>query len=212
MRAKCVIRKSETMENTHETQKVGVTGDMIEGDLLDELAEVAHEIFCQRLRSEGYTYGPHTDDKQKTHSSLVAYAKLPEDEKKQNRSNVQDIPNKLARVGYIMIPARSKEMPVGFPPSVVEQLAEMEHERWVKTKVEAGWRWAPETKKAKKLHEDLLPWRRLSDEERTRLYTPAEAAALGEEELPDEEKEKDRVLVRGIPQILAKAGYTIVEV
>jgi RyR domain len=200
------------MENTHDPQKVVVTGDVTEGEVLEELAEAAHEVFCQRLRSEGYTYGPQTDDKQKTHSSLMAYAKLPEDEKKQNRSNVQDIPNKLARVGYIMIPARSKEASVGFPPSIVEQLAEMEHERWVKTKVEAGWRWAPETEKDKKLHKDLLPWHRLSDEERSRLNTPAEAAALGVEELPDEEKEKDRVMVRGIPQILAKAGYTIVEV
>jgi hypothetical protein len=189
------------MENTYDPQ----------GDLLEELAEVAHEVFCQRLRSEGYTYGPQTDHKKKTHSSLMPYAKLPEDEKEQNRSNVQNIPNKLARVGYIMIPARSKEAPVGFPPSVVEQLAEMEHERWVKTKAEAGWRWAPETEKDKKLHKDLLPWRRLSDEERANLYTPAEAAALGVEGLSDEEKERDRDLVRGIPHILAKAGYTIVK-
>ncbi len=111
-----------------------------------------------------------------------------------------------------MIPARSKEAPVGFPPSVVEHLAEMEHERWVKTKVAAGWRWAPETEKDKKLHKDLLPWHKISDEERTRLYTPTEAAALGVEGLSDQEKEKDRVMVRGIPEILAKAGYTIVKV
>lgn len=184
----------------------------LQGELPEELAEAAHEVFCQKLRSEGYTYGPQTDDKKKTHSSLLPYAKLPEDEKQQNRSNVQDIPNKLARAGYRMIPARSNEAPVSFPPSVVEQLAEMEHERWVKTKVDAGWRWAPETEKDKKLHKDLLPWRRLSDEERTRLYPPAEVAALGVEELPDEEKEKDRELMRAIPQILAKAGYTIVRV
>jgi len=202
MRAKQVVRKSRTMQNTLDPQ----------GELLEKLAEAAHEVFCQRLRSEGYTYGSQTDDKKKTHSSLMPYAKLPEDEKEQNRSDVQDIPNKLARVGYIMIPARSKEAPVGFPPSVVEHLAEMEHERWVKTKVAAGWRWAPETEKDKKLHKDLLPWHKISDEERTRLYTPTEAAALGVEGLSDQEKEKDRVMVRGIPEILAKAGYTIVKV
>jgi len=30
--------------------------------------------------------------------------------------------------------------------------------------------------------------------------------------LPEAEKEKDRVLVRGIPKILANAGYTVVKV
>jgi hypothetical protein len=203
------------MENTNDPQKVVVTGSEkieLEGELLEKLAKAAHEVFCQSLLSEGYTYGPQTNDKQKTHSSLMAYEKLPEDEKKQNRSNVQDIPHKLALANYIMIPSRSNNAPVTFSPSVVEQLAEMEHERWVKTKLEAGWRWAPETDKDKKLHNNLLPWHRITAEDRTHLYTPTEAAALGMEELPDQEKEKDRVMVRGIPQILAQAGYTIVKV
>ncbi len=55
------------MENTLDPQS----------ELLEKLAEAAHEVFCQRLRSEGYTYGPQTDDKKKTHSSLMPYAKLP---------------------------------------------------------------------------------------------------------------------------------------
>jgi hypothetical protein len=51
----------------------------------------------------------------------------------------------------------------------------------------------------------------VSPEERARLYSPAETLAIGEEALPEAEKEKDRKLVRGIPQILAKVGYTIVK-
>ena len=203
------------MENTNDPQKIVVTGSEkmeLEGELLEKLAKAAHEVFCQSLLSEGYTYGPQTNDKQKTHSSLMAYEKLPEDEKKQNRANVRDIPHKLALANYIMIPARGNTAPVAIPPSVVEQLAEKEHERWVKTKLEAGWRWAPETDKNKKLHKSLLPWHRLTAEDRAHLYTPAEAVALGMEELSDQEKEKDRVMVRGIPQILAQAGYTIVKV
>ena len=78
----------------------------------------------------------------------------------------------------------------------------MEHGRWMKAKIEAGWRWAAETNKEQKLHKDLLPWR---------LLTPAETAAIGEGTLAEEEKEKDRKLVRGIPQILAKVGYTVVK-
>ena len=96
-----------------------------------------------------------------------------------------------------MTPARSKEELFNFPSSVLAQLAEMEHERWVKAKLEAGWRWAPETEKDRKLHKDLLPWHELSDEQRARLYTAEEATALGAGELPDEEKEKDWDLVKG---------------
>jgi len=58
----------------------------------------------------------------------------------------------------------------------------------------------------------LLPWHTGSDEERARLYTPTEIAAIGPGELPEEEKDKDRNLVRGIPRILAKAGYRIVQI
>jgi hypothetical protein len=52
----------------------------------------------------------------------------------------------------------------------------------------------------------------MSDEVKAERYTPAELAAIGKRTLPDKEKEKDRVLIRGIPKILANAGYTIVKV
>jgi len=55
-------------------------------------------------------------------------------------------------------------------------------------KLETGWKYAPQTDKKKYLHASLVPWERLSQED----------------------KEKDRVLVKQIPDILAHAGYTIV--
>lgn len=183
----------------------------LEGELLEKLAEAAHEVFLESLRDEGYTLGPETDAARKTHSSFKPFAELPEDEKDQNRGNVRDISNKLASAGYVMIPARSNEPPFDFPGVDLELLAAMEHDRWMKAKVEAGWRWAPETDKVNQLHKDLLPWRRLGDERRAQL-TPVEARAIGHEELPEPEKEKDRVLIRGIPKILARAGYTVVKV
>ena len=65
----------------------------------------------------------------------------------------------------------------------------MEHERWMQGKVDAGWKYAKETDKPKRQHKLLIPW----------------------EDLPLEEQEKDYILVRGIPQILAKAGYIMVK-
>jgi hypothetical protein len=65
----------------------------------------------------------------------------------------------------------------------------MEHERWMNLKLAKGWKYASETDKEKKLHSDIVPW----------------------EELSDFAKKKDFEFVLAIPQILAKAGYTVVE-
>jgi len=165
----------------------------LEGDLLEKLAAAAHEIFCEGLRSQGYQYGHETDAEKKVHSSLMPYENLPEHEKEQNRQNVRDIPAKLALVGYIMRPARSNEPPFEFPGPDLELLAEREHDRWMRDKLAAGWKYAPKTDKLRKLHQDLLPWQELPDK-------PVDG---------DDAKEKDRLLVRGIPRILAKAGYAI---
>lgn len=95
---------------------------------------------------------------------------------------------KLAGTGYIMIPARSDEPAFEFPGAHLETLAENEHERWMQLKMASGWQYAPTTDKKMHLHAALVPWNQLSEED----------------------KEKDRVMVRQIPEILAHAGYTIV--
>jgi hypothetical protein len=142
---------------------------------------------------------------------LRDYAELPDYEKDQNRGNVRDIASKLASANYVMIPARSNEPPFNFPGTDLERLAEMEHDRWVRSKLQSGWRYARKTKKDEKLHQALLPWRRMTAAERDQQYGPY-AAAVGLGVLPEAEKEKDRLLVRGIPQILARAGYTVVKI
>ncbi len=161
----------------------------LEGEVLEALAGAAHEIFCEGLRESGYQPGSRTDDTLKTHTALIPYVDLPEDFKEQNRQNVRDISTKLTSAGYVMIPARSNEPPFNFPGEDLERLSVMEHERWMKSKLAEGWTLAAETDKDQKLHKALLPWG----------------------ELPENEKEKDRQLVRGIPQILARAGYAIVQ-
>jgi len=65
----------------------------------------------------------------------------------------------------------------------------MEHERWIREKIDAGWKCVKETDKSKRQHKLLVPWENFSPEE----------------------QEKDYILARGIPQILAKARYTMVK-
>jgi hypothetical protein len=159
----------------------------LEGELLEKLAAAAHEIYCEGLRQKGYRLGPKTDSKLKTNPLLVTYEELSEEDKEQNRRNVRDIANKLSHTRYLMRPARSHEHPFNFPESDLEILSELEHERYMEDKLAAGWQYAPKTDRAKKLNQTLVPWA----------------------DLPNDEKEKDRELVRGIPRILAKAGFAI---
>ncbi len=161
----------------------------LEGPMLEALAEAAHEVYREGMQARGYVYGPTKDDQKKTRPALVPYAKLPEHLKAANRLNVRDIPGKLAVAGFIMIPARSNEPPFNFPGAPLEILAEEEHERWMRALIGTGWACAPVTDESQKLHQCLLPW----------------------SDLPEEEKEKDRDLVRGIPRILARAGYAIMK-
>ncbi|MCX6053898.1 MAG: RyR domain-containing protein [Chloroflexi bacterium] len=159
----------------------------LEGQILESLAEAAHNIFCEGLIARGFRFGLKTDEKLKTHTSLLSYAELPEYQKEQNRMNARDIPAKLELAGYIMAPARSNRVPFNFPGEPLEKLAEIEHERWMQSKLDAGWQYASRTDNAKKVNQCLVPWN----------------------ELPEEEKAKDRDLVRGIPQILARAGFAV---
>ena len=160
----------------------------LSGELLERLATAAHQVFCEHMQAQGYEYGDITDDEGKKHSSLVPYQELSQDEKDQNRDLVRDIAMKLAGTGYVMIPARSDEPAFKFPGAHLEHLSEQEHERWMGLKIQSGWKHAPETDKEKHLHAALVPW----------------------EDLSEADKEKDRVMVRKIPDILAHAGYTIV--
>ncbi len=164
----------------------------LEGELLEKLARFHHKIFYEQMKKKKYKYGPVTNDEEKTHSALLPWDKLPEDEKEQNRSAVRDIPQKLGRIGYVMIPARSNK-PAEFPKGELdlEKLSKMEHERWMNAKLENGWEYAPDTNKPKKKHKALLSW--------------------NDNMLSEEEKDKDRDLVRVIPQLLTMIGYSVVD-
>ena len=184
--------------------------------LLEHLAEAAYEVYTRSVQNQGL-------GRQHT-----AYANLSEAEKEQNRLIVRDIPVKLAEAGYVIRPARSGEPPFNFPHADREFLAQFEHERWLRARLAAGWRYGPITDATSKTHAVLLPWRKVSpteadadvgDGQFMRLTaTPApgiatlEMEGLGDAELPESEKLKNRALIDGIPRILAQAGYTLLKV
>lgn len=158
-------------------------------ETVDKLAIRFHQYFCEQLKAQGYVYGQVTDEAAKIHSALKDFLALPKGEQEQNRDIVRHVHTKLATSGYIMIPARSNEPPFEFPGAFLEELAKMEHDRWMRLKLAQGWQAGTVTDKENKIHEDLVPW----------------------EQLPDTAREKDVNFVLAIPGILAKAGYTVVK-
>ncbi|OGP72231.1 MAG: hypothetical protein A2Z73_05335 [Deltaproteobacteria bacterium RBG_13_60_28] len=120
--------------------------------------------------------------------AMQSWEQLREDLQESNRQQAEQIPEKLQAVGYGIRPAAGGEpSKMGLTPEELELLARMEHDRWLAEKTRAGWRYGVPRDDAKKLHPCLVPW----------------------EQLPEEEKEKDRQAVRQIPGLLAAAHLKI---
>lgn len=76
-----------------------------------------------------------------------------------------------------------------FDKDTLERLAEAAHRVWMEGKLRDGCKHGPVTDKANKIHGSLVPYDQLSEAD----------------------KESDRDIVRGIPKILAAAGYKMVK-
>ena len=93
---------------------------------------------------------------------------------------------------YAYFPAYLYEPKARFDPNDprVERLAKREHERWLQAKSKAGWRFSERRNDEQRVHPCMCAW----------------------EELPEDEKRKDRLLVVEIPEIVASAGMTLARV
>ena len=181
--------------------------------MLEKLARAVHEDFCDFLRSQGYRYGPRTDARAKTHDTLLPYDQLTPEKQEQNRQNARDIPDKLASIGYEIVPAAEGEPVESFTEEIVELLAQREHVRWVKAKLAqpGGWHFGISNDPEQFIHADLVPWQSLPEEALAQTYTPQELSAMGRNSLTKEARDKDRILVKRITDTLARAGLKIVK-
>jgi hypothetical protein len=201
-----------------------MSGLVLEGELLEQLAEAAHVEYCADELAKGAAWGEATDeyllrheslapyagrkrDPARTGPNLVAYEKLSEHVKEQNRDLVREIPKKLATAGYVMQQLGMGESPTRFSEEEIGLLAEREHDRLVRLKIAQGWSFAASRDDETRHHPDLVPWRELSSDERRRRYGIEGAERIGPGVLPEQEKQKDRALIRSIGSILARMGY-----
>ena len=108
--------------------------------------------------------------------------------KEASRASVRAIPNKLSLLGCRIESSKERETLFNLSETDMDRLARLEHQRWMTHKIENGWSFGPKTDPDRKVHASLVEW----------------------EELSEEERQKDRDMIRSIPQVLAEAGYVIV--
>ena len=155
---------------------------------IEIMAEAAHKAFCRGLTSRGFRYGPEINAARKTHPALVEYQNLPDDLKDASRANVGDIPRKLHQLGYRIETGDDQSGLFIFSDTDVNRLAQLEHQRWMEHRLETGWTLGPKTNPSRKTHASLVAW----------------------DDLSEGERDKDREMIRSIPEILAAAGFVIV--
>ena len=145
------------------------------------------EVIAQAIHAEYVRSQKAKGDTTETNPSLVSWEELPEHIKKSNRAQALHIAEKLKAIGCGIKELGDGEMvEFEFTHEEIEQLARMEHERWVVERLADGWTVGP-----KDVNKKTNPW------------------LLPYGKLPPEEQEKDRESVGGIPKFLAKVGLVV---
>lgn len=69
-------------------------------DLIERLAENAHDVWAAQRIRDGWTWGPARNDERKEHPSLIPYADLSESEKTYDRIMVEQAIKAALALGY----------------------------------------------------------------------------------------------------------------
>ena len=80
------------------------TNDIILNDdllnLIEKLAENTHDVWAGGRIAQGWKYGEHRDDANKTTPCLVPYSELPETEKEYDRNTALETLKLIIKLGY----------------------------------------------------------------------------------------------------------------
>jgi len=165
--------------------------EIIRVEELPELKEVFIKKFARALHSRYLRElknperdSPKGDDPDRYPTE---FENLPEEIRNSNYDNAAHVPTKLLAIGY-----RIREVKKGFKPFAlklsemeIETMAKVEHLRWSWEKKLNGWKYGTIKNTKRKIHPSLVPYEKLSENE----------------------KNKDRDLVRVIPAFLKDIDY-----
>ena len=138
---------------------------------------------------------------------------MPHDEVSQNYHNARKIPEKLSAVGFTIVPLEAKIPADLFDQREFEIVSRLEHVRWVRHHIDAGWSYSPTKQKMNKLHDALVAWDEEERKNADAVYGECYAKKMGigsGEILSEHYRNLDRVITLAIPWILENAGYKMV--
>jgi len=167
-------------------------------DLLDqtctaELLQMGtHEVLARNLHAVYLDGVQHDGNSPQNDPARHPWNDLPEDIKENNRRQADRIPLMLIETGYRIAPLHEWDVEnLTFSEdgtdNEVTLMARMEHEHWCREKTAAGWKYSSKKDVDNKTNPSILPW----------------------DELPGTEKEKNENFIRGLPKLLARAGFQI---
>ncbi len=81
-----------------DTRNVQIPEELL--PLMEDLAKNVHEIWSEKRKKEGWTYGPVRDDVAKKHPGLVPYEQLSEVEKEYDRATSQESLKFILKSGF----------------------------------------------------------------------------------------------------------------
>jgi hypothetical protein len=148
---------------------------------LNQLARIIHEDYVSTSLKTGH----------RLHPSMRSWEDLDASYKESNISQAMYAEFILRSVGYRIVPkSRARRHPSFRTDEFekrVEDMAELEHGRYMVERLSSGWRQGPDDPAAKK-NPSLISW----------------------EELPDGMKRFDRIAVKNFPRVLSAAGFAVV--
>lgn len=145
----------------------------------EQLARSIHSAYVAQAKARGET--------EKTNPSMVPWENLPADLRQANIAQAMDIGAKLAAIGAVVIPESAAAPVFVFTDGEVEFLSQLEHQRWMRERIDAGWTYGQSRNNRRKIHPDLRDWADLSEQVRN----------------------KDRDAIRALPATLHDAGFQI---
>ena len=98
-----------TMNGEYNPMPIDVSDvELIDGldDLIEAIAENAHNVWARARLDEGWRYGAERNDQEKTHPDLVEYIKLPESEKQYDRIMAQNTLRLIMSMGFDIVDRR----------------------------------------------------------------------------------------------------------
>jgi hypothetical protein len=152
----------------------------IHEDIYERLAQLAHDNYLRAELNKGRKMG--------SAPAMVAWEPLDEEYKQANRAQVRDIGSKLAMIGCTVAPRTGPGLNLVDDDAQVEMLATAEHDRWMADRKSQGWTYGAVRDNVAKHHPSLVAW----------------------SELSNNEKDKDRDVVRNMSAVLSDFGLQII--